>query len=67
MKTNNQTLATGLRSRTAIKAGSITHNHNQTLTGLRSRTAIKAGPQGGHGAGLRLKTAIQAGPTAVEY
>jgi hypothetical protein len=45
---HNETIATGLRVKSAVKAGpgygALLSNHNETLaTGLRVRTSVKAG------------------------
>jgi len=68
---HNQATSSGLRVKTAVKAGgggdALTVNHNQSTHGLRSKTSLKAGGVGlNHNqtakSGLRVKSAVQAGP-----
>ena len=45
MAQHNEAMASGLRVRTAVKAGLMMQQHNETLTrGLRIRTAVKEPP-----------------------
>jgi len=42
---HNQTLLSGLKLKTTVKAGQLAANHNQIVAGLSVKTSLKAGYQ----------------------
>jgi hypothetical protein len=64
----------GRKVKTGVKAGSITHNHNETAVraaALTDQTGVKAGKVGGIkraiAAGLKVQTGVKAGDIIMPY